>query len=71
MTLIELEQHAALLEAQVDKMGPKKRQQLKPEISRVVASLKSRGLAIPPKLRQINRNLSDEALEEMFDNLPV
>ena len=71
MTLTELQQYAALLDSLLDDITQAQHETLHPEISRVVASLKSHGLAIPTKLRQVNQDSYDAAFEEMLDNVPV
>lgn len=71
MTLTELQQYAALLDSLLDDITQAQHETFHPEISRVVASLKSHGLAIPTKLRQVNQDSYDAAFEEMLDNVPV
>ena len=71
MNLIELQQYAVHLDGHVKKMTQAERKTLHNEISSVVTSLKTRGLAVPSRLREVNQDFKDEALEEMFDNVPV
>lgn len=71
MTSNKLEQQAVRLAEQASSMNQEERQKLHPEIRRLVASLKSCGSVVPRKLQQINQDLNEDALEEMFDNLPV
>ena len=71
MTLNELKQQAVLLADQASSMNEQERQKLHPEISRVIASLQSYGSAVPRQLQQISKDWNEDALEEIFDNLPV
>ena len=47
------------------------RVRMQSRIDRVVTTLTLNGFPVPPKLRNINNTLKDEALDEMFDNMPV
>jgi hypothetical protein len=60
-TLIELAENASHAE----------RLRLQPQVDSVVTALTLRGMNVPNKLRNINKRLKDEALDDMFDNMPV
>lgn len=44
---------------------------LRPEVDRVIRTLASRHQPVPPTLRQLKVRLEEEALDEMFNNMPV
>jgi hypothetical protein len=44
---------------------------LRPEFSRVVDRLRQNGAAVPGRLRRLEAALVQDAVEEMFDNIPV
>ncbi|MGA9252415.1 MAG: hypothetical protein WBV78_02945 [Roseobacter sp.] len=60
-TLIDLAENASHAE----------RMRLQPKVDSVVTSLTLKGMPVPCKLRNINNRLKDEALDDMFDNLPI
>lgn len=47
------------------------RLRLQPQVDSVVTTLTLQGINVPCKLRNINNTLKDEALDEMFDNMPI
>lgn len=47
------------------------RLRLQPQVDSVVTKLTLQGMNVPCKLRNINNRLKDEALDEMFDNMPI
>ena len=67
----DLEQRAFELEEQAQTASAKERLKLAPQIDRVVTTLLSRGYRVPMRLRALNNELKEEAIEDMFDNLPV
>lgn len=71
MTSDELLLAAERLEARIlNETGPA-RLAMRPEFSRVVSRIRSSGLRVPGRFRRLETALSDEAVEEMFDNMPV
>lgn len=44
---------------------------LQPRLHRIMASLSSHGLSIPFRLRNLDRQLSEDAAESRFDNMPI
>lgn len=44
---------------------------LQPEFSQVLDRLRSAGVKVPTRLRQLDDRLSDEVVEDRFDNMPV
>ncbi|MFK7743770.1 MAG: hypothetical protein AB8B47_01845 [Roseobacter sp.] len=69
--MTDLERHASILEAQAIDASSDERMRLQPQIDRVVTSLTLQGIPVSRKLRRINNTLKDEALDDMFDNMPV
>lgn len=67
----ELEIQATALAAQVETATQAERMKLQPQIDRVITTLTMQGHTVPTKLRRINNTLKDEALDDMFDNMPV
>ena len=69
--MTDLEKQASDLEAQVKNASLKERMALQPQLDRVVTSLTMQGLPVSRNLRRMNNTLKDEALDDMFDNMPV
>ena len=67
----DLEVRISKLQQQVDHADDAERIRLQPQVARVVATLSSRGRAVPAKLRRMNLILTEEAQDDMFDNMPV
>jgi hypothetical protein len=67
----ELKVQAAELVEMAEVASHAERMKLQPQIDRVVTTLTMQGQTVPCKLRNINNALKDEALDDMFDNLPV
>lgn len=44
---------------------------LQPELDRLIDRMQAAGLDVPATVRTLNEELSDEAIEAQFDNLPV
>lgn len=44
---------------------------MRPEIDRVIRTLKAQHLDVPRKLRRLKDALEEEAYDDMFDNMPV
>lgn len=51
--------------------SPSERLTLRPEVNRVVRTLKSQQLPVPKDLGFLKARLEDEAYDDMFDNMPV
>ncbi len=47
------------------------RMRLQPQIDHVITALTLQGIAVSGRVRRINNTLKDEALDDMFDNMPV
>lgn len=69
--MTELETHVSDLIERAEKGSHTERLQLQPQIDGVVTAMTLQGLNVPCKLRSINNRLKDEALDDMFDNMPV
>ncbi len=63
-TLSELEERAA-------KACSAERLKLQPQVARVMATLKAKGRSVPARFKVLDRTLREEAMDDMFDNLPV
>lgn len=61
----------ATLEARVKAANSAERLRLHPQVAQAVDALRARGQAIPIRLRQLEVALREEAIEDMFDNMPV
>jgi len=44
---------------------------IQPELDRLIDRMQAAGLDVPATVRILNEELSDEAIEAQFDNLPV
>lgn len=69
--MTDLENRASQLVTTAKNASHAERLRLQPEIDRVVTTLALKGHSVPVQLRQINNTLKDEALDDMFDNMPV
>ncbi|WP_298844675.1 hypothetical protein [uncultured Roseobacter sp.] len=67
----DLEVRMIRLQKQVEKADATERLRLQPQVARVVATMTSRGRAVPAHMRRINHTLMEEAQDDMFDNMPV
>lgn len=71
MTGKDLFQTAQELVRKIERADAAKRVTFQPEFSHVLERLKADGQVVPPKLRQLDVTLCEEAIEAMFDNMPV
>lgn len=69
--MTDLEKEASELQAKLQNATPKDRIALQPQLDRVVTSLTMQGLPVSKALRRMNNTLKDEALDDMFENMPV
>lgn len=67
----EIEKHALLIQKQLDENGPQNAAELRPQVDRLMRTLRQRGMPIPSGLRRIDATLRLEAEEDFFDNMPV
>ena len=67
----ELTKRAFELEAAAQNGCAKTRLSLQPQFELVLSRLAARGYDVPTRLRNLNTTLKEEAIEDMFDNLPV
>jgi hypothetical protein len=70
-TMTDLERHASTLIERAETASHAERIRLQPQIDRVITTLTMQGHTVPLRLRTINNTLKDEALDDMFDNMPV
>ena len=59
------------LRARLLATDPDKRYELQPALDRLIDQMDAAGLDVPAAIRTLNDDLSDEAIEAQFDNLPV
>ena len=71
MMIEDLKRQAAHLERMYDATRPHDRMKLRTEFQRVIRSLSSHQVPVPPRLSRISRRLEDEAYDDMFENMPV
>ena len=71
MKIDELKRQAANLEKTYDATRPHDRLKLRTEFQRVIRSLTSHQVPVPPRLTRISRRLDDEAYDDMFENMPI
>ena len=69
--MTDLEHTACSLMERAENASHAERISLQPQIDRVVTTLSLQGHVVPPRLRAINNTLKDEAMDDMFDNMPV
>lgn len=71
MQILELKRHAENLESRIARTDYPERLRYQPEFSKVLARLRAEGARVPARLSNLNENLTDEAIEAQFDNMPV
>ena len=67
----DLEAQAYELVERAEKASRAERMMLQPSIDRIITALTMQGHRVPLALRQVNNALKDDALDDMFDNMPV
>ncbi|MGJ8545711.1 MAG: hypothetical protein ACSHWZ_09740 [Sulfitobacter sp.] len=70
MTRIEIERHAQILENRFGLASHHRRQEMRPEVARIIRELKTQNQPIPRPLRRIEAALEAEDMD-MFDNMPI
>ena len=71
MTIQNLMKTAEKLEQTISGASGADRLELQPEFCRLMDQLEAEGAEVPPKLRNLEAALLDEAIEAQFDNLPL
>ena len=66
--LIKVAEH---LEQKIVRANGAGRLALQPEFSQLLDRIRGAGLKVPTRLRQLDDRLSDEVVEDRFDNMPV
>lgn len=69
--MTDLVERATELEEQINNASQKERLALLPRFDRVIATLSARGESVPVRMRRLNTALKEEAIEDLFDNMPV
>lgn len=69
--MTQLADHALELEKQIEAASQKERLALLPAFDRVIATLTAHGETVPGRLRRLNSTLKEEAIEDLFDNMPI
>ena len=67
----DLNPGADALEQEIATANSALRLQLQPQLTRMVEDMQKSGAPVPPRLRNLNEQLLDEAIEARFDNLPI
>ena len=71
MNMHDMKFRAESLEAEIAGANAMTRIQLQPKLQKFLSSLEADGLHVPRRLKQLNSDLIDEAIEARFDNMPV
>lgn len=66
--LIRVAEH---LEQKIAGADASVRLSLQPEFSKVLERIRRAGLEVPSRLRQLDDRLTEECVEDQFDNMPV
>lgn len=69
--MTDLEIRANELADKVQHACHDERMRLQPQIDNAITALTLQGIVVPGRVRRINNTLKDEALDDMFDNMPV
>lgn len=62
---------AEQLEQQIAGAQGPARLAMQPEFARVLDRMRTAGIKVPSRLRQLEDRLGDEMVEDQFDNMPV
>lgn len=71
MTVTEWSARAETLEAEISKASASARISLQPQLQKFLTHLEADGVRVPRRLKKLNADLIDEAIEARFDNMPV
>ncbi|MEM6304930.1 MAG: hypothetical protein AAF744_09425 [Pseudomonadota bacterium] len=71
MPLSELEERVGQLEAWFRSASHGERQRMRPEVQKVIRQYRHQFRPLPPSLRRLEQRMEEDALDDMFDNLPV
>ncbi len=71
MTTEQLMERACRLEEQIRVAPEEERLELQPEFDKVMTRIKAAGVDIPGHLRRMEMVLTEELVENQFDNMPV
>lgn len=71
MTAQELLSQAERLESRIAAADRDQRLALQPQFSLVLDRLEKQGEPVPKRLRRLDAALTDEAIEDRFDNMPI
>ncbi|GAA6199580.1 hypothetical protein [Aquicoccus sp. SU-CL01552] len=71
MTTHELLTQAERLESRISTADRDQRLALQPQFSQVLERLAEQGAPVPNRLRRLDAALTEEAIEDRFDNLPI
>ena len=67
----ELNETAARIESRITEAGPFDRTRLQPELNLILKRMEADGVRVPRRLRQLDEILTEELIEDQFDNMPV
>ncbi|QBF32558.1 hypothetical protein [Thalassococcus sp. S3] len=71
MTQSEMIQFAETLEARIASSNAAGRQSLQPKLHKLIVQLGENGFDVPRRLKRLDNELVEEAIEARFDNMPV
>ncbi len=71
MTTHELLSQAERLEERIFAADRDQRLALQPQFSQVLERLEEQGEAVPRRMRRLDAALTEEAIEDRFDNMPI
>jgi hypothetical protein len=71
MDIHDLERRVSLLEGQLRSARADERAGMRPRVRGLIRKFHAEAMPVPRTLARLERQLEDEALEDMFDNMPV
>ena len=71
MNFSETESRAAHLASRYTKARPPERENLRPEIERIIRTLRTHHQPMPRALYRVEAQLDQDAFDDMFDNMPI
>lgn len=71
MTIDELVQASEALEAEIHGSCRSLRPSYRPRLTSLMAEMKARRYPVPKRLRRLEEAMTEQIIEDRFDNLPV
>lgn len=71
MYLSEIEERVGELETWFRTAPHAEQRRMRPEVQKVIRQYRHQLRPLPPSLRRLEQRIEDDALDDMFDNVPI